>query len=149
MKCSPLLAPIPLDTWKSEIQLSSGIIIMLFLLSYEIHIMLNKSICIGNSMICIDIWQINTTPSDISKLFYVISRAIRQVKFETILKYHEWYLCQISRTNYAIIILLSLHMFIPLGVMLQTFSFLKSIQNLPRKEHFILEHRLSITCHRI
>ena len=44
MKCSPLLAPIPLDTWKSEIQLSSGIIIMLFLLSYENHIMLNKSI---------------------------------------------------------------------------------------------------------
>ena len=44
MKCSPLFAPIPLDTWKSEIQLSSGIIIMLFLLSYEVHIMLNKSI---------------------------------------------------------------------------------------------------------
>ena len=44
MKCSPLLAPIPLDTGKSEIQLSSGIIIMLFLLSYEVHIMLNKSI---------------------------------------------------------------------------------------------------------
>ena len=44
MKCSPLFAPIPLYTWKSEIQLSSGIIIMLFLLSYEVHIMLNKSI---------------------------------------------------------------------------------------------------------
>ena len=44
MKCSPLFAPIPLGTWKSEIQLSSGIIIMLFLLSYEVHIMLNKSI---------------------------------------------------------------------------------------------------------
>ena len=44
MKCSPLFGPIPLDTWKSEIQLSSGIIIMLFLLSYEVHIMLNKSI---------------------------------------------------------------------------------------------------------
>ena len=28
MKCSPLLAPIPLDTWKFEMQLSSGIIIM-------------------------------------------------------------------------------------------------------------------------
>ena len=25
------------------------------------------------------------------------------VKFETILKYHEWYLCQISRSNHAII----------------------------------------------
>ena len=43
--------------------------------------------------------------SDISKLFYIISRAIRRVKFGTILKYHEWYLCQISRTNHAIICL--------------------------------------------
>ena len=40
MKCCPLLAP----TWKFEMQLSSGIIIMLFLLSHEVHIMLNKSI---------------------------------------------------------------------------------------------------------
>ena len=41
------------------------------------------------------------TTSDISKLLllYVISRAVRRVKFETILKYHEWYLCQITRTN--------------------------------------------------
>ena len=38
MKCSPLLAPIPPDTWKSEIQLGSGIIIMLFLLSYEVYV---------------------------------------------------------------------------------------------------------------
>ena len=44
MKCSPLFAPIPLETWKSEIQLSSDIIIILFLLCYEVHIMLNKSI---------------------------------------------------------------------------------------------------------
>ena len=44
MKCSPLFAPIPLETWKSEIQLSSGIIIMLLLLCYEVHIRLNKSI---------------------------------------------------------------------------------------------------------
>ena len=29
--------------------------------------------------------------SDISKLLYVISRAVRRVKFETILKYHKWY----------------------------------------------------------
>ena len=36
------------------------------------------------------IFGINTT-SDISKLLYVISRAVRGVKFETILKYHEWY----------------------------------------------------------
>ena len=45
---------------------------------------------------------INTT-NDISKLLHVISRAGRRVKFETILKYHEWYLCQVSRTNHAII----------------------------------------------
>ena len=44
MKCSPLLAPIPLDTWRFKMQLSSGTIIMLFLLSYAVHIMLNKSI---------------------------------------------------------------------------------------------------------
>ena len=50
------------------------------------------------------IFSINTT-SDISKLLYVISRAVRRVKFETILKYHEWYLCQILRTNHAIICL--------------------------------------------
>ena len=50
------------------------------------------------------IFGINTT-SDISKLLYVISRTVRRVKFETILKYHEWYLCQISRTNHAIICL--------------------------------------------
>ena len=52
----------------------------------------------------VEIFGINTT-SDISKLLYVISRAVRRLKFETILKYHEWYLCQISRTNYAIICL--------------------------------------------
>ena len=40
--------------------------------------------------------------SDISKLLDAISRAVRRVKSETILKYHEWYLCQISRTNQAI-----------------------------------------------
>ena len=49
-------------------------------------------------------FDINIT-SDISKLLYVISRAVRGVKFETILKYHEWYLCKISRTNHAIICL--------------------------------------------
>ena len=36
------------------------------------------------------IFGINTT-SDISKLLYVISRAVRLVKYETVLKYHEWY----------------------------------------------------------
>ena len=48
------------------------------------------------------IFGINTM-SEISKLLYEISRAVRRVKFETILKYHKWYLCQISRTNHAII----------------------------------------------
>ena len=52
----------------------------------------------------VEIFGINTT-SDISKLLYVISRAVRRLKFEIILKYHEWYLCQISRTNYASICL--------------------------------------------
>ena len=47
---------------------------------------------------------INTT-SDISKLLYVVSRSVRRVKFKTILKCHKWYLCQISRTNHAIICL--------------------------------------------
>ena len=50
------------------------------------------------------IFGINTT-SDISKLLHVISRTVRRVKFETILKHHECYLCQISRTNHAIICL--------------------------------------------
>ena len=36
------------------------------------------------------IFGINAT-SDISKLLYLISRAAKRVKFETILKYHEWY----------------------------------------------------------
>ena len=43
------------------------------------------------------IFGINTT-SDISKLLYVISGAVRRVKFEIILKYHSWYLRQ-SRTE--------------------------------------------------
>ena len=51
------------------------------------------------------IFGINTT-SDISELLYVILRAPRQVKFETILKYNEWYLCQMSPTNHAIFFIL-------------------------------------------
>ena len=47
---------------------------------------------------------INST-RDISKLCYVILRAARRLKFETILKYHECYLCQMSPTNHAIICL--------------------------------------------
>ena len=49
------------------------------------------NIYIGNGKIC-SIFGINTT-IDISKLL-----------FETILKYLKWYLCQISRTNHAIIL---------------------------------------------
>ena len=55
--------------------------------------LLNTGLCSGQML------------SDISKLLYIISRAVRRLKFETILKYHEWYLCQISRTNHAIICL--------------------------------------------
>ena len=40
------------------------------------------------------IFGINST-SDISKLFYIM-------KFEEILKYHKWHLCQMSRTIHAI-----------------------------------------------
>ena len=58
-------------------------------------------IFIGNSMICCDIWYKYHS----WKLLYAISRAIRRVIFETILKYHKWYLCQISHTNHAIICL--------------------------------------------
>ena len=59
-------------------------------------------IWIGNSMICSDIFH-KYHECDISKLSNVISRAVRRVKFETILKYHEWYLCQMLPTNHAII----------------------------------------------
>ena len=54
-------------------------------------------ICISNSVICGDIWhKYRDRDRDISILL-VISRTVRRVKFETILKYHEWS-CQISRT---------------------------------------------------
>ena len=55
-------------------------------------------------MICSDIRHKSDKypTSVISKLLYVISRAFRWVKFETILKNHEWY---ISRTNHATICL--------------------------------------------
>ena len=53
---------------------------------------------IGNSMISSDIWH-KYHQCDISKVLYIISRAVRRVKFSTILKYHEWYLCQTSPTN--------------------------------------------------
>ena len=69
------------------------------LLAIRVTPVFTKKVCIGNSMI-----GINTT-SDISKLLYVISRAVRRVRLETILKYHEWYLYQISGTIHAIICL--------------------------------------------
>ena len=53
-----------------------------------------SSFCSENN----DHTHISIGNSDI-KLLYVIS------KFETISKYHDWYLCQISRTNHAIICL--------------------------------------------
>ena len=78
------------------------------LLEYE------AGICIGNSMICCVIWHkyhewYFKIVSKLlccclfSKLFYISSRAVRRVKFGAILKYHKWYLCQISRTIHAII----------------------------------------------
>ena len=59
---------------------------------------LGRYICTGNSMIWSDIWY--TTTSNISKLLYVISRAVGRVNFEKNLKYQEWYFCQVSRTNH-------------------------------------------------
>ena len=59
-------------------------------------------ICIGNSMICSDIWH--KYHEWYFEIVIVILQAVRRVKFETILKYHEWYLCQMSRTNHAILI---------------------------------------------
>ena len=73
--------------------------------NYCKYTVFNIWINIGNSMICSDIWHKNHEYSDISKLLYVILRAVRRVKFGTILKYDKWYLCQISRTNHAIICL--------------------------------------------
>ena len=62
-----------------------------------------RVICIGNSMIlfCSDIWH-----KYHSWYFKIVvrnftSRWGHSVKFETILKYHEWYLRQISCTNHA------------------------------------------------
>ena len=49
-------------------------------------------ISIGNSMICSDIWHKH------HKWYFKVV-----IRIETILKYHECYLCQISRANHAII----------------------------------------------
>ena len=42
-------------------------------------------------MICSDIWH-----KYHERYFEIVIRAVRRVKLETILKYHEGYLCQIS-----------------------------------------------------
>ena len=52
-------------------------------------------------MICSDIWH--KCHERYFKIVIRNSRAVRRVKFETIFKYHGWYLCQISRTYHAII----------------------------------------------
>ena len=67
-----------------------------FCVPFWVHIdrvWLYREVSMGNSMIS----------GDISKFLSVISRAIRGVKFVTILKYHEWYLCQISCTNHMLL----------------------------------------------
>ena len=56
-------------------------------------------ICIGNSMICSDIWH--KYHEWYFEIVIRISRVFRRVKFETTLKYHEWHLWQISVTNLA------------------------------------------------
>ena len=53
-----------------------------------------------NSMICSDIWE-----KYHEWYFKIVIQNFTRVKFETILKYHNWYLYQISRTNHAIICL--------------------------------------------
>ena len=52
-------------------------------------------ICIGNSVICFNIWH------KYHEWYFEI--VLRNLKIETILKYQKWYLCQISRTNHDII----------------------------------------------
>lgn len=49
------------------------------------------------------------TASDISKLFYSISRVDRRRNFEAILIYHGWYLCQVTSMNSANISSLQIH----------------------------------------
>ena len=64
------------------------------------------SVCIGNSMICSDtVFGINTA-SDISKLVYVFHEPLGKWNLRQFWSITEWYLCQISRTNYAIIMLI-------------------------------------------
>ena len=50
-------------------------------------------------MICRDIWH--KYHECYFKIVGIISRAVRRVKFGAILKYHKWYLWQISRTIHA------------------------------------------------
>ena len=87
MKCSPLLAPIPLDTWKSEIQLSSGIIIMLFLLSYEVHIMLNTILV----LLLIEIVQFNSSARKNSRKLNADIRKKTVSQFHRVINVHFSY----------------------------------------------------------
>ena len=59
-------------------------------------------ICIGNSMFCSEIWH-----KYHEWYFEIVTR--KRVKFETTLKCHEWYLCEISHTNHAVICLYHYH----------------------------------------
>ena len=69
------------------------------ILSYNANWTKWSVICIGNSMICSDIWH--KYHKWYFELLYVILQNLRQI----ILKYNEWYLYQISRTNHTIICL--------------------------------------------
>ena len=51
-------------------------------------------------MICTDIWEKYD-----EWYFKIVIQNFKRVKIETILKYHNWYLYQISPTNHAIICL--------------------------------------------
>ena len=56
--------------------------------------LIHREICLGNSMIYSDIWH-----KYHEWYFEIVIRNFTSrppVKFETILKYHKWYLCQIS-----------------------------------------------------
>ena len=53
-------------------------------------------------MICSDIWRPEVIFLRKLLYMYIISRAVGRADFETILKYHEWFLCQISRKNHAV-----------------------------------------------
>ena len=63
----------------------------------KLSVITPRTICMGNSMIWSDVWH--------KYHVWYFEIVIGNFKFVTILKYHEWYLCQISRTNHTIICL--------------------------------------------